>query len=91
MALFLEVASLQHYCVERTVTLNEITQENNKVLRDKSNEDVKFHRLESSKEEAVSTVKSVLEAEQRNGGTQQKNTGRKRKPCQQIKLGTGDG
>ena len=45
-AVFPEVASLLNFHVERTVILNEITQDNNKVLVDKSNETVKFHKME---------------------------------------------
>ena len=52
--------------------LNDINQDNNKVLGDKSNETFKFHRLERIMEEAVSKFQSVIEAEQRNGGPQQK-------------------
>ena len=54
--------------------LNGSTQDNNKVLRYESNENVKFHRLERSMEEAVSTFESVVEAEQQNGGPQKKLT-----------------
>ena len=50
--------------VEWTMILNYITQDNNKVLGDESNETVKFHRLESITEEYVSTFQSVVEAEQ---------------------------
>ena len=63
-AVFPEVASLLKYRVECTVILNEINQDNNKVLGDESNETDKFHRLDSSMEEAVSTFQSVVEAEQ---------------------------
>ena len=42
---FPEVASLLNVRVKRTVILNDITQDNNKVLEDKSNKNVKFHRL----------------------------------------------
>ena len=52
--------------------LNDITQDNNKVLEDESNKTVKFHRLEMSMWEDVSTLKSVAEVEQRNGGPQKK-------------------
>ena len=70
-AVFTEVTSLLNYCVERTVILNDITQDNNKVLGDKRKKTVKFHRLERRMEEAVSTFQSVVEAEHRNGGPQQ--------------------
>ena len=70
--MFPEVASLLNYRVERTLILNDITHDNNKVLRDKSNKTVKFHRLERSMEESVSTFQSVVEAEKQNGGPQQK-------------------
>ena len=36
-AVFTEVASLLHSCVERSVILNDITQDNSEVLGDKSN------------------------------------------------------
>ena len=72
MAVFLEVASLLHYRVEQTVILNNITQDKNKFLGDKSNETVKFHRLMISMKKAVSIFQSVFEAEQRNGVSQQK-------------------
>ena len=71
-AVFPEVASLLNYRVEQTVILNDITQDNNKVLRDESNKTVNFHRLERSMEEAVTTFQSVVESEQRNGGPQKK-------------------
>ena len=70
--MFPEVASLINSCVERTVILNDITQENNKVLGDKSNKTVKLLRMERSMEEAVSTFQSVVETEQRNGVPHQK-------------------
>ena len=53
---------------------NEITQDNKKVLVDKTKKTVKFHRLKRSMEEDVSTFKSVVEEEQRNGGPQPKLT-----------------
>ena len=68
----MEVASLLNYFVERTVILNDITQENNKVLGEESNKNVKLHRLERSMEGAVSTFQSVVEAGQRKGGPQKK-------------------
>ena len=74
MAVFPEVASLLNYRVERTVILNDIIQDNNKVLGYDSNKTVKFHILERSMEEAVSTSQSMVEVEQRNGGPQQKKT-----------------
>ena len=45
-AVFPGVAILLNSRVERTVMLNEITQDNNKVQGDKINEIVKLHRLE---------------------------------------------
>ena len=42
---FPEVISLLNSHVERTVILNDITQDNNKVLGDESNKTVKFQRL----------------------------------------------
>ena len=47
-AVFPELASLLNSRVERLLILNEINQDKNKVLRDKSNETVNFHRLERS-------------------------------------------
>ena len=69
---FLELAILLNYCVEWTVILNYIIQDNNKVVGGNSNKTFKFHRMESSMEEAVFTFQSVAEAEQQNGGPQQK-------------------
>ena len=60
MAVFLEAAGLLNLRVERTVILNGITKDNNKVLGDKSNKIVKFHRLERIMEEAMSTFQSVF-------------------------------
>ena len=71
-AMFPELASLLNYCVECTLILNYITQDNNKVLRDKRNKTVNFHRLERSMEEYVSTFQSVVDMEQQNGGPQKK-------------------
>ena len=59
--------------------LNDITQDKNKVLEDESNETVKFHRLESCMDEAVSTFKIVVEVEQRNRGPHKNDPGQKRK------------
>ena len=42
------------------------------VLGDEIKKTIKLHRLESSMEEAVSTFQSVVEAEQQNGESQQK-------------------
>ena len=70
--MFPEVDILLNFRVEHTVILNDITQDNNKVLEDYSNKTVKFHRLERSMEEAVSTFQSVVEAEQQNCEPQQK-------------------
>ena len=72
MAVFPEVASLQNYCVERTVILIAITQDKNKVLGDDINGTVKFHSIESIMEESMSTFQSVVEIEQRNGGPKKK-------------------
>ena len=71
-AVFMEVASLPNFRVERTVILNDITQDNNKVVGDERNDTVKFHRLERSTEEAVSKFQSMVEEEQQNGAPQQK-------------------
>ena len=71
-AVFPEVVSLLNSRVERIVILNDTTQGNSKFMGDKSKETVKFHRLERSMEEAVSTFQSVVEAEQLNVGPQQK-------------------
>ena len=46
VAVFLEVASLLNFCVEQIVILNDITQDKNKILEDKSKNNFKFHRLE---------------------------------------------
>ena len=70
--MFTEVTSLLNYRLERTVILNDMTQDKNKVLGDDRKKTVKLHRLERSTEESVYTFQSVVEAEQRNGGPQQK-------------------
>ena len=41
-------------------------------MGEKSNKNVKFHTLERSTEESVSTFQSVVKAEQLNGGPQEK-------------------
>ena len=56
-----EVSSLLYYFVERTVTINDNNQDNNKVLYYKINKTFHFHRLERSMEEAVYTFHSVVE------------------------------
>ena len=56
--------------VERTVILNDITQDNNNIPGDESNKTTKFNRLERSMKESVSKFHSVVEAEQQNGGPQ---------------------
>ena len=66
------VASLLNYRVERTVILNDITQDKNKVLGDKNKKTVKFHKLVRIMKKAVSIFQSVFEAEQGNGVSQQK-------------------
>ena len=53
--------------------LNDITKDKNKVLDDESNKHVKLHNLEKRMEEAVSTFKSVDEADKWNGGPHQYN------------------
>ena len=58
--------------VERTVILNDITQDNNKDPEDKSKKTVKLHSLQRSMEEAMYTFHSVVKVEQRNGGPQKK-------------------
>ena len=60
LAVFLAVAGLLNHCVEHTVILNDITQDNNNVLLYKINKTVKFHRLDISMEEAVSTSQGVV-------------------------------
>ena len=70
--MFPEVASLLNYRVERTVIVNVITKDNNKLLGDKSNKTAKFHSVERIMEETVSTFQNVVEAEQQNGGPQKK-------------------
>ena len=72
MAVFPEVKILLNYHVEWTVILNDITQDNTKVLGDERNKTLKLNRMERSTEEAVSPFKSVVEAEQRNGGPKKK-------------------
>ena len=47
--------------------LNHITKDNNKVMDGKSNKTIKIDRLERSMEEAMSTFKIVVEADQQNG------------------------
>ena len=68
----MEVETLLNPHIEWTVILNYITQENNKVLEDKSNETVKFHRLGRKMEEAVSKFRSVVELDQQHGEPQQR-------------------
>ena len=72
MAVFPEVASLLNSCVEWKVILDDITQDKNKVLGYGSKKNFKLCRLERSMKESVSTFQSVVEAEQQNGGPQQK-------------------
>ena len=86
-----EVEILLNSCVERIVILSDIAPEKIKVMEDKSNRAVKFHRLESSMEEAVSTFHSLVEAEQRNGGPQKISPWQKTKICQHLKEVTGYG
>ena len=52
--------------------LHNITKDNNKVLEYESNKNAKFHRMDRSMEEAVSTFQSAVEAEQLNGWPQKK-------------------
>ena len=66
----LEVEIILSYRVEQTVILNDITQENNNFLEDESKQNAKFHKLERIMENSVSTLQSVVEAEQRNYGPQ---------------------
>ena len=88
--MFPEGTSLLNYRVERTVILNDITQDNNKVLEDDSNKTVKFHRLERRMEEAVSIFQSVVEAEQKYGGPHQKRPQAENKiPASKSKQGQG--
>ena len=68
----MEVETLLNSHIEWTVILNYITQENNKVLEDKSNETFKFHRLGRIMEEAVSKFRSVVEFYQQHGEPQQR-------------------
>ena len=65
-AVLLEAEILLNYCVERTVMLNDITQNNNKVLKSERNKTVKLHKPERNMEESVSTLQSVVETEQRS-------------------------
>ena len=62
VAMFKEVTSLLNSCAERTVTLNDIAQHNNKVMGDESKKTANFHRLERIMEEAMSKFQSVVEA-----------------------------
>ena len=59
-AVLLEVESLPNKHVDRTVILNDITHDINMVLLDDNNKHVKFHSMERSTEEAVSTLQSVV-------------------------------
>ena len=68
----MEVTNLLNTRVEQTVIINDINQDNNKVLVYEINKTVKFHNLDRSTEEAVSTFQNMVELEQRNGGPQQK-------------------
>ena len=61
-----EVESLLNYFVEQILIINEITQDKNKALEDDTNKSIKFHRLDRSMEESVSTFNSVDEVEQYN-------------------------
>ena len=51
--------------------INDIAEDNNKVLEYEIKKTVTFHRLESSMKESVSTFQSVVEAEQRDEEPQQ--------------------
>ena len=62
--MFPEVESFLNSCVECTVIINDITQENNKVLGDEIKKTINFHRMERNMEEAVSKFQSAVEAEQ---------------------------
>ena len=55
VAVFPEVESLLNSRVGQKVILNDITQDNNKVLGDESKKTSKFHSLDRSMEESVST------------------------------------
>ena len=50
------------------MTVNDIIQNNNKVLVDKGNKTVKLNRLKRIMKEVVPTFQSLVEAEQKNGG-----------------------
>ena len=54
-AVFPEVSSLLYYFVKHTLILDDINQDNNKVLEYDITKTVKFHRLERIMEKAVST------------------------------------
>ena len=56
-----------NYHAEQTVILNEITQDRKKVMEYDRNKTFKFHRLEKSTEESVSTLQSVVETDQHIG------------------------
>ena len=55
------MASLPNYHVKITVILNDIPHNNNKFLEENINKNIKFHRLDSRMEEAVSKFQSVVE------------------------------
>ena len=62
-----EVESLINSRTERKVILNDITQDKNKILEDERKCFFRFHRLETSMEESMTTFQSVFVAEQLNG------------------------
>ena len=66
--MFPEVEILLNSRLEQTVMLNDIAQDNNKFVQDRSNKAFKFHILDFSMEEAMSKFQSVVEADQKNGG-----------------------
>ena len=58
-------------CREKVI-INDITKDNSKVLGDESKKTVKFHRLDRSMDESVSTFKSKVEVKQSNCGPKKK-------------------
>ena len=71
-AVSLDLESPQNHLIENIVILNAINKNISKVLEDYGNETVKFHRLEKSMEEFVSTFHRVIMTYQRDGEPQKK-------------------
>ena len=60
--------------VEWKVIINDINQDINEVLEDKTNTNVKFHRTERSLEEVVVKFKILGSADKISGGSHQKHS-----------------